>query len=375
MTRRVPDAEKEQEKPAKEIRRNSKGFENFDDYFDSDGNDTTINTEKAAEESVDNEEAFESSVPAPTETIPEDILENKNKKASLADLSKEWDEEPMDTNEQIQAAQAEVNAAQEQVQSEPVQEELSQVQAVQEPVEAEPQTVQNEQMSVEAAQEQVNAAQEQVQPDHEAEQMDQGQNEQVQTDQEPVQDPQAEQNEEQETIENIESFLGETKKKDEPVAKKEKGKEEWVTVIFGEDGKQITEKSKEKSVYDMEDEDFSATKATPFPGRKKSIVAKQEGVTRIGNNTFYYTGDKEAGEATPSGAETEEDEMEDRPEGEGLITGDDYEENFDEESSEIGSVVDDSAPSTPSGESPGKKAKQGRGYAQGMVFLCVSKLI
>ena len=71
------------------------------------------------------------------------------------------------------------------------------------------------------------------------------------------------------------------------------GKEEWVTVIFGEDGKEIAvapvDPKQEKSVYDMEDEDFSATKATPFPGRKKSIV-KAEGVTRIGNNTYYYTG-------------------------------------------------------------------------------------
>ena len=40
----------------------------------------------------------------------------------------------------------------------------------------------------------------------------------------------------------------------------------------------------------MEDEDFSATKATPFPGRKKSLA--KEGVTRIGNNTYYYTGEK-----------------------------------------------------------------------------------
>jgi hypothetical protein len=41
------------------------------------------------------------------------------------------------------------------------------------------------------------------------------------------------------------------------------GKEEWVTVIFGEDGKEIltpVNPKQEKSVYDMEDEDFSATK-------------------------------------------------------------------------------------------------------------------
>ena len=42
-----------------------------------------------------------------------------------------------------------------------------------------------------------------------------------------------------------------------------------MTVIFGEDGKEIltpVNPKQEKSVYDMEDEDFSATKATPFPG-------------------------------------------------------------------------------------------------------------
>ena len=55
-----------------------------------------------------------------------------------------------------------------------------------------------------------------------------------------------------------------------------KGKEEWVTVIFGEDGKQIVSGDgappREKSVYDMEDEDFSATKATPFPGKNLYFI-------------------------------------------------------------------------------------------------------
>ncbi len=74
-------------------------------------------------------------------------------------------------------------------------------------------------------------------------------------------EPAAAPNEEQETIENIENFIeGTTKEK--PEQQGGKAKEEWVTVIFGEDGKQIStqDKQKEKSVYDMEDEDFSATK-------------------------------------------------------------------------------------------------------------------
>ena len=76
-------------------------------------------------------------------------------------------------------------------------------------------------------------------------------------------------------------FLGTTNKPDEALTEPKepqsdqpgtvKAKEEWVTVIFGEDGKQITAEEAEKlrgekSVYDMEDEDFNATKATPFAG-------------------------------------------------------------------------------------------------------------
>ena len=48
-------ADDKEQAPAKELRRDSKGFENFDDYFDSDGNDTTINTagDKTIDESVE----------------------------------------------------------------------------------------------------------------------------------------------------------------------------------------------------------------------------------------------------------------------------------------------------------------------------------
>ena len=54
--------------------------------------------------------------------------------------------------------------------------------------------------------------------------------------------------------------------------------------------------------------------ATPFPGRKKSI-AKSEGVTRIGNNTYYYTGEKDQEGATADGNADTEEELDDRPEG------------------------------------------------------------
>lgn len=164
-------------------------------------------------------------------------------------------------------------------------------------------------------------------------------------------------NEEQETIENIENFIGSSDATKEPPkqteAKKGGAKEEWVTVIFGEDGKPVeAEKAAaaaggEKSVYDLDDEDFSTTKATPFvAGRgrpKKSGLAKVEGVTRIGNNTYYYTGEKqEPGEGAGEGDTEEDDELE--QEGEGLMTA--YDESFEGEdesrdASEMGSIQGD----------------------------------
>merc|ERR1712223_971393 len=126
-TRRVAKggADEENSGNGKEIRRDSKGFEDFDDYFDSDANDTTAG-DKTNEESSVQDDSVESveeqpaqkeaepekagkeeqkqqqesnaftSVPAPTETLPEEILDgdkNANEKANLQDLSKEWDTE------------------------------------------------------------------------------------------------------------------------------------------------------------------------------------------------------------------------------------------------------------------------------------------
>ena len=54
-----------------------------------------------------------------------------------------------------------------------------------------------------------------------------------------------------------------------------------------------------------------------FTGRKKSI-AKAEGVTRIGNNTYYYTGEKDQEGATADGNADTEEELDDRPEGKHL---------------------------------------------------------
>ena len=348
MTRRAPNAgEKQDQAPAKEIRRDSKGFENFDDYFDSDGNDTTMNTEAgektnddseitaeveedpAADNSSQEEKQF-TSVPEPTESMPEDILDKdkdvqKKQKAAAAasnleDLSKEWEEEESEqqpANEQ--AATSETPVA-------------SEAPAVSEaPAASEPPAA--------------------VEPEPEKEAA-----------------PQSSNNDEQETIEDIENFLGSSESTaTNPAAEKQiKGEkpnqEELVTLIFGEDGKQIQEKpvAAAKSVYDLDDEDFSATKATPFnPNSRKK--AKQEGVTRIGNNTYYYTGDKEAG-APESGADTEDDELDQERGGdEGLITADGtgYEESFDESeiASETGSIMGEA--------SPGGKSKRGRGYAQG----------
>ena len=319
ITRRAPNAggatEKHDEQPGKEIRRDSKGFENFDDYFDSDGNDTTMNTagEKTnddseitaeVQEAAENQEKeFSTSVPQPTENMPEDILdkdkdEQKKAKAAAATLEKlseEWDVEEEAEEEQPQLAAAEQAAVEEAAAS----------------------VAQEEDQQVPSA----------VEPEPEKE---------------------------QETIENIENFLEESetapKSAENPEApeqkqiKGEKGKEEWVTVIFGEDGKQIEKpnempKAKKSDVYDLDDEDFSATKATPFPNRKKSL-AKTEGVTRIGNNTYYYTGEGEA----PEGGETEDDELEAQGE-DSLITAEGSE--FDDTASEAGSIMSE-------GGTPGK---------------------
>ena len=333
MTRRAPNAgEKQDQAPAKEIRRDSKGFENFDDYFDSDANDTTMNTEAGEKTNDDSEITAEdveadkssqgekqfTSVPEPTESMPEDILdkdkdEQKKQKAAAAasnleDLSKQWEEEESE----------------------------------QQPA--------NEQ----AATSKTSEAPAAVEPEPEKETA-----------------PECCEEDEQETIEDIENFLGSSESAgknaedanpavaEKPI-KGEKNQEELVTLIFGEDGKQIEAGGKQveaKSVYDLDDEDFSATKATPFnPNSRKK--AKQEGVTRIGNNTYYYTGDKEAG-APESGADTEDDELDQERGGdEGLITADGpgYEESFDESeiASETGSVA---------GDTPSKRG--GRGYAQG----------
>ena len=140
---------------------------------------------------------------------------------------------------------------------------------------------------------------------------------------------------EDETIENIENFLVAEKSSSEKAnttKPKTQPKEEWVTVIFGEDGKQIPDKSggksmhqQEKSVYDLDDEDFSATKATPFAGNRKKSLNKAEGVTKIGNNTYYYTGEKpEEGTQEEESSQHEEEEDDANAENAGLITSDPY---------------------------------------------------
>ena len=46
--------------PSKDLKRDSKGFEDFDDYFESSGNDSTINTVgEKTNESMGNDSVFE----------------------------------------------------------------------------------------------------------------------------------------------------------------------------------------------------------------------------------------------------------------------------------------------------------------------------
>jgi hypothetical protein len=318
--------------PTKEIRRDSKGFENFDDYFsDSEANETTMmasgektaNNEEVEGQTVDtpnadNEKNVEEniqqpvrdsvevsgakekevevpddaiapdafiSVPTPTETMPEEILvgdkdgvvpgeeddkqprrppkkeltkkqAEEAKKSVLADLSKEWADEEEESGDDTPEAD-------------------------------------NENENLEAAPEALAAPEAAASP-------------------ETVLPETAPEDEDQETIENIGNFIEESSENNKGEPSKDKSaapgpqtttgtnaadgkngkKEEWVTVIFGEDGKQVAQNNPklEKSVYDLDDEDFSTTKATPaFSGRgrgrgrpKKSNPAKKEGVTRIG---------------------------------------------------------------------------------------------
>jgi len=372
MARRAANIAEKPDTPTKEVRRDSKGFENFDDYFEeSDGNDTTVNTagEKTNDESVGDDSAteppqketaateegdgFSSTVPAPSETMPEEILdddkeaakktaaETKTKAETLADLSKQWDTE----DEDMEETETPAGTAPEPTTPETGAPEEAAAPAPAVALEEEQETaMETEQVDETAPEKPQPAVQSEEQPETITSNTD-----------------------EQETIEDIENFIA--NKPTEEVTQKEaeitpdgkaKGKEEWVTVIFGEDGKEIltpVNPKQEKSVYDMEDEDFSATKATPFPGRKKSI-AKSEGVTRIGNNTYYYTGEKDQEGATADGNADTEEELEDRPEGLGLVHGDDYEYEGDDSQdfSEVGSIQGDDA------NSPNKK---GRGYAQG----------
>ena len=67
--------------------------------------------------------------------------------------------------------------------------------------------------------------------------------------------------------------------------------------------------------------------------------------------TFYYTGEKDQEGATADGNADTEEELEDRPEGLGLVHGDDYEYEGDDSQdfSEVGSIQGDDA------NSPNKK--------------------
>ena len=85
---------------------------------------------------------------------------------------------------------------------------------------------------------------------------------------------------------------------------------------------------------------------------------------KIGNNTHYYTGDKNA--AAEGAGDTEDDEVEEGAE-DGLITGDNFDASFEDgnDISEAGSVQGDVSMSSDTASPSGGKRKAGRGYAQG----------
>lgn len=82
--------------------------------------------------------------------------------------------------------------------------------------------------------------------------------------------------------------------------------------IFGGNQEVKKETEKRKSVYDLEPDgdDFAAgptfTPAKPSPASTPAKAQKKEGVTKIGNNTYFYTGPR----SRRKQAEQEEEEME-----------------------------------------------------------------
>jgi len=147
----------------------------------------------------------------------------------------------------------------------------------------------------------------------------------------------------EESLENIEKEMAkpiEKVKKESPKkgshkkgAAAKQPKEDWVTLIFGENGEKITKNGKkveaeEKAAADdsgslelNEAEEF-LMKGTPFftkekdnktdsrrgRPRKQDLAAKTDAVTKIGNNMYFYTGPGGSGSPPPLVDNEDEDE-------------------------------------------------------------------
>lgn len=118
---------------------------------------------------------------------------------------------------------------------------------------------------------------------------------------------------------------GEAAPPSKPQADGEKSNNEWVSEIFGQAPEEVPGDKQpatpKRSVYDLnpEGEDFSVCEATPFTaiqpkveagpevGPGSPLAVKQDGVTKIGNNTYFYSGPKgeKAGEVDEDGEEVE----------------------------------------------------------------------
>jgi len=104
-------------------------------------------------------------------------------------------------------------------------------------------------------------------------------------------------------------------------------KEDWVTLIFGENGEKVTEKGRKKG-DDKEDdgkedvpeaEEFLIDQ-TPFQSekakrggrpRKKDLDEKLDGVSKLGSNMYFYTGPggNKGGRESPSSMHSDEEEQ------------------------------------------------------------------
>merc|ERR1712107_255221 len=109
-------------------------------------------------------------------------------------------------------------------------------------------------------------------------------------------------------------------KKGKKLVSEEKSKEEWVNLIFGENGEKVTDKGKkgssdEKKESKDKDEGPEAEEFLPDTpkskkgGRpkKKGLDDKFEGVSKLGSNMYFYTGP--GGNESPPPLDSDEEDL------------------------------------------------------------------